>query len=295
MTIEIDNTQPVATNPNDNESNSDTESAEAVETKPEEKPDEATELQKQQAELVQERARISEERRKLDTQIAVLTRQRKTEEKERADLLALKQEVDGLVTFDSVSQHIAKRRGITVDALHAEWAKELGNGGKPPADIEQARRLEALEKQLEAERKEREAREERERESATRAQREQWGNEVESLLGFSETGAKPEATAKWPKLTSLPQQIANSYIINTARDYLSQTGGQLPNQVELLDWIEQNLPETLKPATAPSGGSEEKKKSLSRSRDAKGAPGVRPTTDEERRDAAIALFNSLSE
>jgi len=263
----------------------------AAETNPDGEADKPQTPEQQQ---LLELAKLSEERRRLDHQTQANKRQLETLRKEQGRLTELQKELDGL--FDnaedlgSLSNAIAKRRGISVDELHRRWAASLQNGGKPTAEVEQARRLERLEKEL-ADRAKRETETQREAQQRQVVERnERWGNSVEEMLSAQ------ESAKTWPRLMAQPDFAKRNMILSVTRQYMAENDGQLPDQASLLAYIESQLPELpaqqQAPAAKPPAGKQPRTR-VATAAGASGPAGTRELTEAERVERAAALLDSM--
>jgi len=219
---------------------------------------------------------------KVNSQIAALERKTRSAQEREAKLVEREKAIQSLDSVSAITAHLAKARGVTADEIWQEWSEEIRNGGKP-SDATIAKRERAA---LQREREELEALKQQKSLEQKNSIAQQWGNDVDGLLG-TET-----AKTSFPQLLRLPKELLATTIIAKAREYETQTGG-FPDPSQLLTFLESQFPVATAIPEAPKQPEKKPKFQSLTSRDIDAPPEARNLSEQEREDLAMQYVQGL--
>lgn len=194
--------------------------------------------------VVESKVELSKKATEINSQFAALRRQKDTLQRSEAKLIEERKRLDEeraewsqpKTVVDMVAAS-ARARGVPIKTVWDEVIDEIKNEGKPSEAVKTQRELEAIKRKLEAEDNEKKQQaSEREKNS----ERQDWGNKIDSII------QSPKAKTLWPKLSAIPFEKACELIAGNAM-HNERESGKLPDRYELLDALEEALPEPAKP------------------------------------------------
>lgn len=199
---------------------------------------------------VKELAELSERQRALNNQIQAAKRIEDRNKQAEAKFASERQAFESKVAeFERVTkselplivEHIAKNRGVDLSVVWDEFVQMAKNGGKLPDSLATRREVEGLKAERAREAQEREAAETAKREQESKAaETQQWAEVIDESLGDA------RAAQVWPRLMAMSDNERVELLLVNAQAQIEHAG-KLPNQIRLLNWIEQQLPETAAP------------------------------------------------